>query len=176
MKKSLLICLSVLIFISFIQVGNLNAQHEKSQNVTVNPLGLLIGVLGVEYEKAVSAKNSFAIRADFFSRDISGWDTTAFGAGASYRFFPKKNAPAGFYYGPAAEFIYVKSEVFSTSDSGIFILIGGEAGFKWIFKGGFVVDVGAVAYFGIGKVEVLGSELDYGGFIPGLRLGLGYAF
>jgi len=176
MKKCLLICLSVFIIISFIQVGNLNAQHEKSQNVTVNPAGLLLGLLSVEYEKATSPKNSFAIRGNFFSRDIGGWDTTAFGAGGSYRFFPKKKAPAGFYFGPAADFIFVSTKYSGDSATGIFFSIGGEAGFKWILKGGFVIDVGANASLAFGKVEIGSLELDYGGFVPGLRLGLGYAF
>jgi hypothetical protein len=162
--------------ISFIQVGNLNAQHEKSQNVTVNPAGLLLGLLSVEYEKATSPKNSFAIRGNFFSRDIGGWDTTAFGAGGSYRFFPKKKAPAGFYFGPAADFIFVSTKYSGDSATGIFFSIGGEAGFKWILKGGFVIDVGANASLAFGKVEIGSLELDYGGFVPGLRLGLGYAF
>ena len=86
MKKSLLICLSVIVFITFIQVGNLNAQHDKSQNITVNPIGLVFGLITVEYEKAVSAKNSFTIRGNFLSRSLGDLDATIFGAGGSYRF------------------------------------------------------------------------------------------
>lgn len=176
MKKSLLICLSVIVFITFIQVGNLNAQHDKSQNITVNPIGLVFGLVTVEYEKAVSAKNSFTIRGNFFSRELGSIDTTAFGAGGSYRFFPKKLAPSGLYFGPSADFVYAKAKASWASASGVFFAVGGDAGYKWIFKGGFVVDAGLSASFYFGTVEVGSTELDYGGFTLGLRLGLGYAW
>jgi hypothetical protein len=176
MKKTLLMCLSVFIFISFIQVGNLNAQHEKSQNITVNPVGLVFGLLTVEYEKALSEKNSFTIRGNFLSRDIGDIDTTIFGAGGSYRFFPKKVAPSGLYYGPSADVVYAKAKSGSASASGVFFFVGGDGGYKWIFKGGFVVDAGVSVGFYFGKLEVGYTELDFGGFTLGLRLGLGYAW
>ena len=176
MKKSLLICLSLIVFITFIQVGNLNAQHDKSQNITVNPIGLVFGLVTVEYEKAVSAKNSFTIRGNFLSRDLGGLEATIFGAGGSYRFFPKKLAPSGLYYGPSVDVVYAKAKSSWNSASGVFFFLGGDGGYKWIFKGGFVVDAGISAGFSFGKVEVGSTELDYGGFTLGLRLGLGYAW
>lgn len=183
------------LFVSMMFLGALtvNAQESKGQNVIkVNPLGLLFGSANVGFERALNEKSSFVIAPQFGGFKFGGVKYSSIGAGAQYRFYlsKTKNAPEGFYAAPALSFVSgkVKWDSFDSAEEEEeektnFSSFGGGAmvGNQWIFKSGFVIDLGGgVMYqnfsYKDGEGDAGFSSLKGGGVFPALSFSLGYNF
>jgi Protein of unknown function (DUF3575) len=172
--KQLLITTCAILFMSI----SMNAQSY----IKINPLSLAFGVIGVDYEKVVSDKNSFQVGAGFISRGILGTSYTGFSVSGSYRFFiSKDDAPKGLFVAPTvgASFISFKYDsgftgVPSTSNSYTSLSIGGLVGYQWLFSDDqFSFELGVGPAYGIGLGG--GGTDSFGiGVLPQLSLSIGY--
>lgn len=181
MRKVLLICLLV----SLLGTGTALAVEQV---ISANPLGLLVGVANVEYERVMDDDSSWAMRGLFWSDEDGRWDWSAFGAGASYRryFSPPWTeeiyfAPAGWYWAVGADILSVsadRTDIWGRVETGSAVLLGptAEVGYQWLFGNGFTVEVGAGLSILIGELVVAGEDIPVVGVAPGFTFGLGYAW
>ncbi len=160
-----------IIFISFFFILQLlSAQSSKA--VMVNPLGLFWGVMNVQYEFRYDIDNSIALRTNFVGYDIGSFSNSAFGIGASYRWYNKTKPVVGFWYGPSADILFWsakdKVKISPTTYKSSFLGIGGDAGYKWDFNH-FGVEIfgGLRYYFG----DIAGLSFGGASLIAGLNLG-----
>lgn len=170
--KSLLFVAVIAIAMLFSTVDG-NAQKAAKrfhQSIGANPLGLAFGMLNATYEQQLKAKNSFTISGYYWSF----LDWSAYGIGGSYRWYlfdkdTGKQPLEGFSAGPLVSFsTWSYDGAFnSTFDGGINVAIGGEAGYKWVFGSGFMVEPIIQVSFGI--ISITG--LDYQPFGAGVNLG-----
>jgi hypothetical protein len=179
MKKFLTILTLVFLVAAF--TSNSFAQKVKASEVYnstifVNPFGLIWGLIDVAYEQKLSDANSIKINGQYWNWG-SGW--TGFGIGGSYRWyldvFKDNKVPLqGFSVGPRIDVFKWSwsSDIvgLSTYDGGVYVGIGGEAAYKWVFSGGWTVEPSFYLAIPISKVNGLGLN----GY--GLSVGLGYSW
>jgi len=154
---------------------------------SINPLPLIIGMVDGQYEMRLNSGASLPLRLSYWGWDLSSWKYTRIAVGGAYRMFSDKKALEGLYWGPQAAFNYNKAtytDVFSNSaDVTVMgIGVGVEGGKQWIWKGGFLVDLGASVGYNLQSdavVKVNGTEYKASGGAGigfGFRLGLGFAW
>ncbi|PWJ38465.1 DUF3575 domain-containing protein [Sediminitomix flava] len=171
MKKALLLFFALLLTTSIV-----NAQDEQPKNlVKVNPLGALLSVYNLTYERQIGETASSVL----LSGEYLNWSTlgiTGTSVGIEYRFHFSKNrtSPAGMYLSPV---LSVGSLTETSSDNSVaFTRIGAVFGHQWIYDSGFVLDL----YGGYGSYSFDESSFDEGTSIsatgPILGIALGYAF
>jgi Protein of unknown function (DUF3575) len=169
--KQLLITTSAILFLSL----SMNAQSY----IKINPVSLAFGVIGVDYEKVVSDKNSFQVGANFISRGIGGFGYTGFGVSGSYRFYiSKDDAPKGLFVSPtvSASFVSFKDNLFGsgTSSSYTSLGFGGLVGYQWLFSDDqFSFELGVGPQFGV-ILGTANSDAFGSGFFPQVSLSVGY--
>lgn len=133
--------------------------------------GFIFGRLNAQYEWALSAENSVAVRGNFVNTTIGDYDNSALGFGGSYRWYFSKRAIEGFFAMGSADLLFWNAKTSLSDESATFIGITGEAGYKWNL-GGFTIDLsGGLGYYA-GEI----SGLDFGGVLPTVGLNLGYAW
>lgn len=163
-------------FVSFIAKAQDNV-------VKVNPLGLVIGVFNVSYEKAINESGAIEVGANYFN--WKNLDLSGMGGEVAYRIYFSKNndAPEGIYGAP---FINVNSMKYKYTtldsnfipvekdDSAVGFGGGVKGGYQWIFDSGLALDL----FFGYGYTSVKFDEAayDYSGGVPRLGVALGYNF
>jgi hypothetical protein len=178
MKNIKMFLMMVFLLITINSV-NSNAQQRGTYDnaITANPLGLIFGVFNAQYEFQTSGNNSFLIRGNYWTPGVAfaGW--TAYGVGASYRWyidpFNQGTRPIeGFNFGPAVavDFWSWDDDPFFNYDGGAAFRIGAEASYKWVF-GGFAVEPGLNLMFSASNVEGLGTLSALG-----LLFNIGYAW
>lgn len=159
-------------------------KKEATQDVSVNPIGLLVGTLGVTYERAVFDENSFTVGGDLALRGVPGNAWTILGAHGSYRWWlASPHRLSGWFVGPAA-FLYSLTWTYDYgrtqySASGIYFGGGAEGGFQWVFKNGFLLNAGANLGYMAGSLSAASGtnvSLPFGGPYFGLLGSVGYAF
>lgn len=142
--------------------------QNYNQSIGANPIGLAFGLFNAKYEQQVSAENSFTAEVIYWN--FAGW--SAFGVGGSYRWYlfqESEKALKGFSFGPYASVGFWSFEN-ATWGGGTSLAIGGEAAYKWVFDGGFMVEPIVNVNFNILNLD----GLSYRPF--GLGVILGYAW
>ncbi len=201
MLKKTVIVLTILLLIAGYSCKTY-AEPTPKNEITINPFGIFWGIFNIEYERVLSKKNSIAFRLNLDTGiNNSYWESSGFGFGASYRFFlidvlKTKMAPAGFWIGPAVDFIfftstfkYTKFNVATSKwvpatveASTIFVKTVCEVGYEWLFEDLFGKDVHLVLApyaevgFKFGSLEYATGSLGYGGFHFALGVSAGIAF
>lgn len=159
MKKVSTILLALVLILSFASVS----MAADDQTITVNPFGLLAGVLNGRYEKSLGNQNSYFISAGLVSLGgVSGIEV-----GGGYRKYLREQK-SGLFAEGSGQFASVQALGSSATGFGI----GGICGFKWIYDSGFTVEAGA----GVSFVSAQLEGFRYGGFGPVLLLSLGYTW
>ncbi len=134
---------------------------SQTKAITVNPVGLFLGALNVQYEFRYDPDNSIALRANFVGYDIGSFSNSAFGLGATYRWYHSTKPVIGLWYGPSADILFwtakEKKPINPGTYTSSFLGIGGDIGYKWNLD-----------HFG---VEVFGGMRYYFGQIAGLSFG-----
>lgn len=172
MKKVLIGFIIALILFG---ITGLYAQKSKSyhsyENVlSIDPLEFLINkTLYISFEHKVAPMNSFTIFLMYHNYS-SDWD--GFGIGGSYRWYldifkDRKIALEGLYVGPVAALSMFRDKWGDKSH--LYLSIGGELGYKWIF-GGFSVEPLLRLMFGVTEVAGLGYHAW------GAGINIGYAW
>jgi len=158
MKKITSILLTLVLILSFASVS-----MAADQTITVNPLGLMGGVLNAQYEKPLGNLNSLLLSAGFVNVGV----VSGFEVGAGYRKYLKGERSGLFAEGDVS---FVSVSAPGTSATGF--AIQGLCGFKWVSDKGFTVEAGAGGSYITAKME----GYTFGGFGPALRLALGYTW
>ncbi len=174
-------------------VGASGAKNSSKGSILVgvNPLGLIWGVFSVDGEYNLNDNSGVVGRFTYWnisSLDIGGygWDIYMLSLGGAYRFYLNdkvgldEEAPGGLYAGPDAGIGMVKATyrcldiwtgaTTEYSDSSVVFMLGGEVGYRFLFKSGFFVDLYSSYLLGLGSVEA--GPYSYDATIGGLGLGL----
>ena len=158
------------------------AQSEQPNVVRINPLGALVGLGSVSYERAFSDKSSFVISPTFGFFKSDGDQLSLFGVAAEYRYYFTGLAPEGTYLAPGVGGIFgrIKNDFNERADvRGLNAKI--VVGHQWIWKGGFSLDLNAgISYINLKAKEGSSSSFDnsesLNGILPALSIGVGYNF
>ena len=181
MKKIVLLTLVSLIF------ATTAFSQEQKNAIKANPLGLIIGLGKLSYERELSASSSVQLGVSYFSYELFGSSTfSGFGLIPEYRFYPgaDKEAIEGFY---AAPFLVYNNFTVKDDDSKAALNIyggGGKVGWNWLLgkSDGFVIDLSFGLRYTDGNLDVeSGSDDDFDvdlwkGVRPDLNFAIGFAF
>lgn len=156
------------------------AQLAPSQGVFLNPIGLLVGVIGAEYSFAVSDSATIALAPGFVYFDASAGGTTARVSGgelmAGMQFFPGGGIFRGLYVYPHLTGGYVSIEENASTVSAVLLGAGAIAGYQWTWDGGFSLRLGGGAGYMHAAVTDGDSTVDVAGVGPRIEGMLGYAW
>ncbi len=158
------------------------AQSEQPNVVKINPLGALVGLGSLSYERAISDKGSFVISPTFGFYKSGGDKFSLYGVAAEYRVYFTGIAPEGTYFAPGIGGVIGKIK----SDDGDRADVRGLSaklviGHQWIWNGGFTLDLnGGISYINLKAKEGSSSYFDnsdaLSGILPALSVGIGYNF
>jgi hypothetical protein len=197
MKNILIIAMAILLALP--SCSSLIAQETKTQDLpgntlTVNPLGLIIGLVDGQYEMRLDPGSSLGIRGTYFGFKIGDWSYTAFGGGAAYRMYPKQTALEGLYWGPTLVALMAQIKYDNSYSEGsanwLTIVPGLELGNQWVWDSGIVLDLGVgISYYTVSapsiktKDKISGIESNetvsgtgLSGIGYGVRLAFGFCF
>ena len=161
------------------------AQGAPNNAVTVNPIGLLVGVLSGEYESQTSPGSTLGIRGALWQPALGPeYDVTLLGAGIGFRKYASGRAFDGFYYGAYGSFALLSGRYYDSWDgwedvSASTLGVSGVAGFKWLSQNGFVTDLGVAVTLPILITVSAGglTQTDVAGLLgAGLTFSVGYAW
>jgi hypothetical protein len=149
---------------------------EYQNVVTVNPLGLVFGILSVEVERPRTPNSSIGVAASVYS--VSSY-TNYLSAEGKYRYYPQGEALHGFSIGGGGGFTAVTQSCGAwesmgcESDTFFGLTVGLGLDYQW-FMGDddrFAVAAG----IGAKRLFVSGNVFDANLGYPTIRLGVGYA-
>jgi len=158
------------------------AQSERPNVARINPLGALVGLGSLSYERAITNKSSFVISPTFGFFKSGGDRLSLLGAAVEYRYYFTGLAPEGTYLAPGIGGIFgtIKNEFDERADvRGLTSKL--VIGHQWIWKGGFSLDLnGGISYINLKAKEGSSSSFDnsdaLSGILPALSVGIGYNF
>lgn len=163
---------------------------EAEHIITANPIGLIFGYINAHYEMAVGKGNGLGFNGGLNFYGAAGWSWFGFSAGAEYNWYFQQHALNGWFAGPMAgiSMISINYE-YDAYDASLNLVtkkesasafgfqLGGKGGYRWIWDGGFTLDVqGGIIYTISGAVTLGGSTAPFGGVGPALGVNLGYAW
>lgn len=165
------------------------AQDGSSKNnaFKANPLGLIVGLGKVNYERKLSESTSAQLGVSYFSFNNSGDSFSGLGLVPEFRFYVNKNALDGFYVAP---FMKYNNFTVKDGDSGFqgalnIYRAGAKAGMQWLMgkNENFIIDLafgGKYSDFNLNVKEGDGDSFDsedlFEGFSPELHFAIGFAF
>ena len=153
---------------------------DKNSIITTNLSSLLWGEFNVHYEMKQGKGNGLGFGLGVYWWSYGYWDTFGISVAGEYNWYFQEHALNGWYAGPRVEVGFSSSNYsytwmgYNESDSStsIFAGIGGQAGYRWIWKNGLTVDTR------IGPMIRLGGDSAVGFSTLGWNAGssIGYAF
>lgn len=183
MKKHL-IALSVLMTLS---ISITFGQSEQKNSLKANPLGLIVGIGKINYERKITDASSAQLGISYFKFSNDGSSISGLSLIPEFRFYVSKKAIDGFYLAP---FFRYRNLTVKDEDDGFKASLnnyggGAKAGFNWLLgkEQNFVIDLAFGAKyqdFSISVKEGTEDDLDnenlFHGFSPELHFALGFAF
>ena len=173
--KKLVVCMAAVAILA----GSTGVSAQTKTNmITVNPLGLVIGWIGLDYEKSIGPNTTIGILPYFWSPH--GIDITVAGGSIAANFY-SKSAFHGFFVRPSvgigfASWKYTTLDInfneISTNSSLVAFEVGALAGYRWLFQSGFSIGLGGGVTWTGGSY----TGIDFGGVGPSLLFDLGWAF
>jgi|GEM_PF-1752864 len=159
----------------------------KADNVlTTNVGSLLIASLNAHYEITMGKGNGLGFNGSFGWFGIGGWSTMSLGAGAEYNWYFQNHAPNGWFAGPGAGLVFYNASYKdsvtndSASSGALGFYLNGHGGYRWIWDGGFTLDLGLALQYTMLSITVdingTSQTIPIGGVGPGLGVNLGYAW
>jgi len=158
------------------------AQVPHTQIISTSPLGLVFGLLSVDYERRLSAVTTLGASGSYFAPDGGSYVS----ADARYRYYPQEQALEKFSFGGTAgftrfaaadDFCDPEFESCGSDDAGNALTLGLELGYAWLLgrQERFAVGVGV----GAKRLFFLNDDVDTEDVLetlPTVRLSIGYAF
>jgi len=175
-RKLKMILIGFLFLIISPKDGLSEGSPDFKRVVSVNPLGLVLGVGNVSYEWVIKPDFSGVGNLSFSFAKSGGWNWSAFGGGGGVKKYLKPEAPQGLWYGGEGGLLIYSAEYLGIRSSSTFISLGGLVGYKWIVKEGFTIEPQGGLYLSLGSLEILGEGMPLGAISPGIGLNIGYAF
>lgn len=158
----------------------LSSAAYASSTVTVNPIGILFGIMSAEYETALSPSTTIGIEGLYWKPSLgSDFELSALGLGGGMRKYLRGRAHEGFYLGGYLSYASLTGTYKDDSASVQVIGVSGRAGFKSVYNSGFVLDLGVGIGTPISTSISSGdfSESDVSGALgTSFSIGLGYAW
>jgi hypothetical protein len=151
------------------RAGEAHAQGDKRNTLTFAPGMLLLGGVGLEYERALNPSISLTVAPDVrwasVERSEAGLAADAVGgASVGLRLFALGTAPAGLWMQPEVGAVLIGSSGEGTQEWTALPRLAGTVGFSAILADTLVVSAGA----GLQFISVVP--------MPNLRFNLGFAF
>ncbi len=171
MKKTI-ITLLLTLFLTTPAIAN----ELPKQVLSANPLGLVFGIMNLEYERTIDQKSTWSVRGLYWGADDEGWEWTAFGLGGSYRRYFASNAPKGGYWGAGIDSLSISADYVDESGSSVFFIPKVEIGYQWLLGNTVAINLGGDVRYVIGTLDIAGEKFPVSGFGIGLKLALGYAW
>lgn len=171
--------IAILIAVSTAVAGPLLAQPASpgptvkppTQIVSISPISLVFGAIGVEYEVRTGPSASFGASGTYFRlsdiRYVSGE--------VKYRYYPQEHALEGFGVGLTGGVTQIAVVDGSTNDAGSAISLGFALDYQWLLgpKKHFAVTLGT----GARRLFPIGAKVDGANFtLPTFRISVGRAF
>jgi hypothetical protein len=171
------------IFLGALTLLSMNFIKAQDNVVKVNPLSFFGGSDLVSYERKLTDNISGLVGLGYSSFSLSSYKYTSYGTELQGRYY-FKDVLEGFYGGAQAGLNLGKAKLdagFISSDvSYTSIRLGAKAGYQWIWKSGFALDLNlGFGYNTFSYNAGAGSStagLSGGGIRPNLGFGIGYAF
>ena len=151
-----------------------------SNSVSVNPFGLLVGMVSLEYQHAVSDGFAISMRGSYWSVGIQDWRVRWTGGGVGLRRYWGERAPQGGYLAlnldvGTLEATFTDEMGLKDSVSVFNAMPNVMLGYSW-FVGRFHMDAGFGMSYLTGRVVVMGESFPYNGLIPSLGFNMGFGF
>lgn len=162
-----------------IGVNFARAEERPTQILSVNPVGIIFGMVNGEYERIFKDKSSFLLRGAYSGNKIGDWKWSAMGIGGGYRkYFTSQAMLKGGFWGFGVDFSNTSAEYLRIKASSFWIVPGGEIGYRWLLGGNenFSVSVNGGLRLHIGSLKILGKSIPMQGIAPGIGVNLGYAW
>lgn len=81
---------------TLIVLGGTSLALAEEKVISVDPLGMLFGVINAEYEQKLSPNQSVTLSGSLLMQSIGAWKMTGFSAGLGTRRYTRESAPEGF--------------------------------------------------------------------------------
>jgi hypothetical protein len=153
--------------------------------ISTNPLDIISGSIGVQYERVFARFFSLAIGVSFYDSDmdpINSSDVNVIGGGVTLQprvYLLRRGAPRGLYLSPVVSVFYLSAgETDMTyAVSGAGYSVGGLVGWSWLIGRHFNIKVGlGVQYIHFALTDSDGTVVGAAGVAPLGELTLGLAF
>lgn len=145
---------------------------DRSTNISVNPLGFLIGAANVSAQFKVSERFSIGPSASFYRYSVDESKATGYGLGLDAVFYLSGTAfNDSWFLGPFLGYANASNGGLSASGVGV----GATIGYWWFWDSGFNLSLG----IGIQYVTIDFSQIGLGtlsGTLPAAQFSIGYAF
>lgn len=143
-----------------------------SNNIRVNPVGLLFGVANATWDIGTSDRVTVGPSAAFTTRSANGVTATGFALGVETNFFLGNDRfTDSWIFSPSAGFASASGNGQSASG----MAVGANLQYGWFYDSGFNIGLGG----GIQYVSIDYSDLGLGtvsGLLPSITFTMGYAF
>ena len=191
MKPRLLTIITLITLSTTIFAQDTESATTKKNTFKANPLGLILGIGKINYERQLGPKSSAQLGFSFFSYTADGSGLSGFSLLPEYRFFVNGTAVEGFYIAPFAKYnsITYENEGDLTGEDFKAKLnvyrIGAKGGFQWLLgkNENFVIDLafgGKYSDFNLKVKEGNDDDFDnenlFEGFTPELSFAIGFVF
>ncbi len=117
--------------------------EEKNQTVSpenvisVNTYPYLMALFNGGYERKIIDNLSLRARGMYWGLSQNGW--SIYGFGGDFFFYPQTTACKGWYFGPRFDAWMTTYSKDGLSATAVLYFVGGQAGYRWLFDGGFAM-------------------------------------
>ncbi len=178
-RKIVLVTLVVLLFASS------SIAHAQREKMAVNLGGLLIGIVGVEYEERLGSNFSYILELsswqlnNVYYNDVYYNSISNAGVGIGNRFYPGHNALNGIYFDSALIISMMNTRRGRMQEDGVRFSSGLSIGHQWVIPGWFTADIGYGVILPIFSIysDDHSTMSQFGGSIGNnLKFSIGYAW
>jgi hypothetical protein len=148
-------------------------EHTPSSGgIWFNPLGLIIGAVGIDAGIALDESSAVNVGASYWSFDLLGVENTAFGFGAGWQYFVIGETFDGFFVLPNVQAECAKISFDGNSVSGLLVGPGSLIGYQWDWQP-FSLRLGGGFHYYFGTLEATSADgATFSSDISGLNLDL----
>lgn len=156
----------------------LGIKAQTPQAFKAGPLGFLIGVYNLRYERGLQSNTSFQVGANYYDFKLFGVATTGYGLDGAYRYYYTE-ALKGIYIAPSMGLAFNKTYVSKTSNiqgNFSYLNLGATIGYQWASSNRVLTDIGLGYGYNVEleKDESLLSSYSFP--LPKFTLALGFMF